>query len=285
LEETIRSVLLQGYPDIEYLVVDGGSDDGSVEIIRKYERWLSWWVSEADRGQADAINKGLARATGEIFNWVNSDDLLTPGSVAEIAARFEGTVDAVAGACRVFGEGFPQVVQTNRGLRPALLLRGSARARLQQPAFWLRRANLVSCGALDPTLHCFFDVELAVRYLASFPRVGYSGAVVAHFRVHPGTKSSARRQEFQSEYVRTLEKIAGMEGSPSLRRHAQWRLEELDRHADLARLLGDGTRSRWRRALALVGMALRRPRPGLLRISAAGLRRLLLGHLWIMVCE
>src|SRR5579885_3553995 len=75
IEETIRSVLLQGYPDLEYIVIDGGSTDQSVEIIRKYERWLTYWVSEKDRGQAHAINKGFSSVTGELFNWINSDDL------------------------------------------------------------------------------------------------------------------------------------------------------------------------------------------------------------------
>lgn len=76
IEETIRSVLLQGYPNLEYIVIDGGSTDDSVEIIKKYEPWLSYWVSEKDRGQANAINKGISIATGEWFNWLNSDDIL-----------------------------------------------------------------------------------------------------------------------------------------------------------------------------------------------------------------
>src|SRR5512140_3007798 len=82
IEETIRSVLLQGYPDLEYIIIDGGSMDSSVEIIRKYELWLAYWVSEKDSGQSHAINKGMKTATGEVVAWLNSDDTLTPDALA-----------------------------------------------------------------------------------------------------------------------------------------------------------------------------------------------------------
>ena len=280
LEETIRSVLLQGYPDIEYMVVDGGSHDGSVEIIEKYGRWLTWWVSEPDGGQVDAINKGLARSTGAIFNWINSDDLLNPGALGEIVAGFDAATDAVAGACLVFGEGHTPLVQSNLRLKPELLIQGAAGARLQQPALWLRPSYVHSCGGLDAAFHFFFDVELAIRYLAMFPRVRYTDAVLARFRFHPESKSVAMLKEFHREYARALEKTRDAAGSESLRRHAARRLEELALHRELAPLLGDTARPRWRRVISLVGMAVRSPRPRLLKISAAGLRRLVLGRPW-----
>ena len=103
LEQTIVSVLGQNYPNLEYVIIDGGSTDNSVEIIKKYEQHLAYWVSEKDKGQADAINKGLKFCTGEIFNWLNSDDYLENGALYKIAAAFENPViDMVAGVVRNF---------------------------------------------------------------------------------------------------------------------------------------------------------------------------------------
>ena len=89
IEETIRSVLLQGYPDLEYIIIDGGSTDITVEIIRKYEKWITFWVSEKDRGQSHAINKGFKKASGVIGNWINSDDLLTKNCLTSITEHLE----------------------------------------------------------------------------------------------------------------------------------------------------------------------------------------------------
>ena len=94
IEETIRSVLLQGYPELEYIVIDGGSTDGSVDVIRRYEPWLTYWVSEADRGQSHAINKGWARATGEVLAYINTDDCYLPGAVATARGRVPASPDA-----------------------------------------------------------------------------------------------------------------------------------------------------------------------------------------------
>ena len=94
LEQTLCSVLDQDYPNLEYLVVDGGSDDGSVEIIKRYELRLAWWVSEKDRGQVEAINKGLAHAKGEYVAWLNSDDFYLPGAVLSAVEALQARPDA-----------------------------------------------------------------------------------------------------------------------------------------------------------------------------------------------
>ena len=89
IEETIRSVLIQGYPNLEYIIIDGGSDDNTIEIIRKYAKWITYWVSEKDAGQSNAINKGFKKATGSIFAYINSDDLYEPDTFFKIA-KFAG---------------------------------------------------------------------------------------------------------------------------------------------------------------------------------------------------
>ena len=101
IEETLRSILLQGYPNLELHVMDGGSSDSTVAILEKYSRWLSSWVSEKDAGQSDAINKGFARCSGEIFNWLCSDDFLMKGTLQAVAKRFcdKPRIDVIAGAC------------------------------------------------------------------------------------------------------------------------------------------------------------------------------------------
>src|SRR5882672_2272557 len=106
LEETIRSVLLQGYPNLEYIIIDGGSTDRSVEIIRRYEKWLAHWVSERDRGQSDAINKGFSRSTGDICAYLNSDDVYLPHALLSVARLFEKHPDAALlyGDCQLIDE-------------------------------------------------------------------------------------------------------------------------------------------------------------------------------------
>jgi len=105
IEATIRSVLLQGYPNLEYIIIDGGSSDNSVEIIQKYEPWLAYWISEEDRGQAHALNKGFARASGDIYAYLNSDDFYEPGALQSCVLGFQGGHQWVVGRVRCWQEG------------------------------------------------------------------------------------------------------------------------------------------------------------------------------------
>jgi len=171
IEQTIRSVLLQSYPSLEYIIIDGGSSDESVEIIRKYQKYVAYWVSEADHGQSHAINKGLQRASGQILCWLNSDDYFTPGAlmtVAENLADGSGTYAIVGHMVRVHENGRPPV--TIRGgyeNRRRLLQFWKGYGMHQSSIFW-RREVLEKVGLLDENEHLIMDFDYWARISEHF---------------------------------------------------------------------------------------------------------------------
>jgi glycosyltransferase involved in cell wall biosynthesis len=169
LERTIRSVLDQGYPDLEYIVVDGGSNDESVEILRRYDDRLAYWTSEPDSGQTDAINKGLARATGEVVSYINSDDYYLPGAFDAALPLFaDPAVDWVAGACRfLYPDGTVEAIWEpklpERERTDWILDNWSVP---QSASFWRRRV-FTDVGAFREDFHYVFDTEFELRLALS----------------------------------------------------------------------------------------------------------------------
>lgn len=202
LEETMRSVLEQDYPHIEYIVVDGGSTDGSREIIEKYADRLAWWVSEKDRGQTDAINKGFARAQGEVLAWLNSDDTYQPGAIREAVEflRANPQVGLVYGDAnyidehgRVIGR-FPAAQTDYRRLRQGYVHIP------QQSAFF--RADLWrKVGPLDDSFYFAMDYDLWVRLAREAPIV-YLPRLWANFRLHSDAKTIAADDRCWPEMLR-----------------------------------------------------------------------------------
>jgi len=189
LESTIRSVLEQDYPNLEYIIVDGGSSDGSVEIIRRYAERLAWWVSEKDRGQTDAINKGFAHAQGQVLAWLNSDDTYQPQAIAEAVRSLQdhpeaglayGDANFIDENGRVIGR-FPAAQTDYRRLRQGYVHIP------QQASFW--RADLWrSVGPLDPSFYFAMDYDLWVR-LAALAPLQYTRRIWANFRLHTQGKT------------------------------------------------------------------------------------------------
>jgi glycosyltransferase involved in cell wall biosynthesis len=211
LEETIRSVLLQGYPDLEYIVIDGGSTDGSVDVLRRYARWLTDWVSEPDRGQTHALNKGLARATGEICNWINSDDSFLPGALAQVASVYRANPGCVVAASvqNVYEMGglpprLETCVQTNLCLE-ALVRYWEGRFVFHQPGVFFPRDAWLDVGGLDESLTYVMDYDFLCRILTRV-NVCYLDSAVARFRFHPGTKTVSHHLEMFVERMKVSQR-------------------------------------------------------------------------------
>ena len=204
LEQTLLSVLEQNYPRVEYIVIDGGSTDGSVEIIKKYEDKLAHWVSEKDSGQAEAINKGLAHATGDIVAWINSDDFYFPSAISSAAVMFEtypdvGMVYGDTVAVDENGEAihFPKYAQWD--LQDLLTFNI-----IGQPAVFMRRDVLLKAGFLDPSFHYLLDHQLWIRMASHAPMI-YVPERWAAGRFHESAKNVAQAEKFGQEAFRILD--------------------------------------------------------------------------------
>ena len=202
LEATLRSVLDQDYPNIEYILVDGGSTDGSREIIERYAERLAWWVSEKDQGQTDAINKGFARANGQILAWLNSDDTYLPGAVSQAVAALQahpeagmvyGDANLIDEAGRAIGK-FPARQTDYRRLRRGYV-------HIPQQASFFRATLWRRVGPLDPSFYFAMDYDLWVR-LASRAPLLYVPSLWANFRLHGAGKSVVSDERCWPEMLR-----------------------------------------------------------------------------------
>jgi hypothetical protein len=212
LEQTIRSVLDQDYPDVEYIIIDGGSTDGSIDIVRRYASRLAYWTSEKDRGQADALNKGFARATGDIVAWVNSDDFYYPGAFAAAVDAFKTSPDLGF----LYGRG-------NRVAESGAIIREFEATRpfdlealvygidyILQPTTFMRRQALHEVGPFDPELHYAFDWELWMRLGKRFPARMIDWLIAAG-REYPSAKTFTGGFQRVEEIRRIVSRQTGKE--------------------------------------------------------------------------
>lgn len=235
IEETIRSIVSQNYPNLEYIVIDGGSRDQTVEIIKKYEGSINYWVSEKDRGQSHAINKGLARCTADIFNWINSDDMLAPGSLFAVAdewMRQPGRV--VAGGTELFDE--TGVIETIKARGQTLT--NFVRFWEAKDFSWAQQGTFVPSAALkaiggvrEDLTYCM-DYHMMVRLLMSGVEVAYVDQVLSRFRSHPLSKTTGTGKGFRLEKIEALRSIRDL---PVGVTDAEWNAEAARRLVDMAR--------------------------------------------------
>jgi len=192
LEETICSVLDQGYPNLEYIIVDGGSSDDSVEIIKKYEKHLVWWVSEPDNGQSNALNKGFKRATGDIMAWVNSDDVLLPKALSNVAKAYASNPDCewFAAKCLWINKD-GCVIKCGCAENWYSILPRLEVLNVYGPTTFFTKALLERVGYVDEEFHYMMDTELWWRFYkvagASFVRIN---SYLWGLRMHSKSKTS-----------------------------------------------------------------------------------------------
>lgn len=226
IEETIRSVLDQELPGLEYIVIDGGSSDGTLEVLRRYDSHLARWVSEPDRGQADAINKGFALGTGELCGYLNSDDLYEPGCLARVIDDFRTGPDRAWHAYPVrdfSADGLRDLHAAPRWSRRLGRLPAGAeeslsndllhwilgRVGLHQPGVFWRREQWMRVGGFDTRYHYAFDRRFFMSLVAAGdPLVCHEGPPVARFRLHERSKTGTHLRGVDNAFVRERLRIA-----------------------------------------------------------------------------
>jgi glycosyltransferase involved in cell wall biosynthesis len=202
IEETIKSVLSQDYPELEYIIIDGGSTDGTVDIVKKYEDKLACWVSEKDKGQTDAINKGFARAKGDVLAWINSDDTYEPGAVSAAAKYLQEhpEVGMVYGDCNFINNSGRVIGKFNTAQTSYRLIRQGYVHIPQQTMFF--RAHLwKQIGPLDPSFYFAMDYDLWTR-ISAHAAIKYVPQTWANFRLHTSGKTIMADDRCWPEMIR-----------------------------------------------------------------------------------
>lgn len=259
LEETIQSVLSQAYPNLEYIIIDGGSSDGSIDIIRRYEKYLTYWVSEADKGQTHAINKGLSRASGSIIAYLNSDDYYLPGSLRRVADFFleNEHIDIVHGKCRIVDQNGKKLdekygsINSFEDIVDVWNVWLNRRCFVQPEVFWRRRIS-DRVGPFREELYYVMDFEYWARILRAGGVVGSIDAELSCFRV-TGNQKTSQWNAVMDELLALIRSWIWDQSAPisslqRLRLKGKWLFEvEFSKELNRSVVSGESSFSRWAR--------------------------------------
>lgn len=202
IEQTIESVLSQEYTNLDFVIIDGGSTDNTIDVIKKYQKYLSYWVSEPDKGQSHAINKGLQMVKGEVVNWLNSDDYLEPGALNKVSEVFANPDTKVLCArSRKFDEN-SEYISRGTEIYEDNLEKTLGWARIDQPETWFRKSAFDTVGGVSEMMHYLMDREWWIRYLFMFGLKGIvqMNEVLVNFRLHENSKTVSQSAAFQIDH-------------------------------------------------------------------------------------
>ena len=214
IEETIRSVLLQGYPNLEYTIIDGGSTDNSVEIISKYEPYLAFWVSEPDRGQSHAINKGFERCSGDYLAWMNADDCYMPGALDRVFMQSKGDNFEFIYGCTYSGNSLENKQLKDRdgtrefSLKHLLLAFRGEKYVIPSQSVFISKNLFQKVGLLDEDLYYCMDMDWFMRMALEHPLTLRTAEPICFYRLHPGTKTGSNHGRNREEAIQLAQKYS-----------------------------------------------------------------------------
>ena len=210
IEQTIQSIFSQNYPNLEYIVIDGGSTDNTVEILKKYDKQITYWLSEKDRGQSHAINKGIEKCTGVLFNWLNSDDYLEPGALHKIAQTYVETgANIIIGTTKIHnvntGEESEIVTKEFDSLGKTI-----SRINFWQPSCYLLLDDVKKVGQVTETQHYGMDTEMYIKILLMKGHKGIKVIpdIISHYRIHEASKTGSQIDKFHGDVSSIFHQLA-----------------------------------------------------------------------------
>ena len=211
LVQNIQSIQLQSYPQVQHIIIDGGSNDQTIDIIKEHQHCIDYWVSEPDNGQSHAINKGINKATGKIINWLNSDDYYEPEALAFVNKAFNNTkIKVVCGISKLFDENGMIKYSKGTDIYEGNLAKTIAWARIDQPETFFLKEVWDELGPLNENLHYTMDREWWMRYLYHFglEDIHKFDKLLVNFRLHQLSKTVSESQGFQVEHDTLFYKLA-----------------------------------------------------------------------------